>query len=104
MKVGIKPKPTATKKLRGTLGKDGITHYRYKTMICIIVKRSFIHRYKVNSRNLHKSQVLQHLHDPKNKDDYVSADQTYTRHCFDHLLSLDDFKGVIHEKLTRITY
>ena len=52
----------------------------------------------MTSANLHHSQMLSMLLDPKIHDDYVWSDSAYSGQCFEDLLSLGSFKRRIDEK------
>lgn len=81
--------------------KNGTSHYRYKNIICIDVTHGFIRRYAVIPANLHDSQMLAHVLDPENSDDFVWADSGYSGEKFEELLELAGFESCIHEKGTR---
>jgi IS5 family transposase len=80
---------------------DNINYYGYKNSICIDVDHGFIRRYAVTPANVHDSQMLPRLLDPKNKHDFVWADSAYSDECFTDLLSLGGFESLIHEKGAR---
>ena len=51
--------------------------------------------------NVHDSQMLPHLLDPKEEHDNVWDDSAYSAECFESLLSLGGFESPIHEKGAR---
>lgn len=82
-------------------GWNGINYYGYKNSICIDVDHGFIRRYAVTPANVHDSQMLPHLLDPKEEHDNVWEDSAYSAECFESLLSLGGFESPIHEKGAR---
>ena len=48
--------------------------------------------------NIHDSQMLTILLDPENRDDFVRADSTDSKECFEDLLRLGGFESCIHKK------
>jgi IS5 family transposase len=58
---------------------NGTSHYGYKNSICIDVTDGFIRRYAVTPANIHDSQMLTHVLDPENSDDFVWADSGLCR-------------------------
>jgi IS5 family transposase len=81
--------------------KNGTSHYRYKNSICIDLTHGFIRRYEVTPTSIQDSQVLPHVLDPENGDDFIWVDSCHAREKFAELLGLAGFESCIHEKGTR---
>ena len=78
-----------------------MSHYGYKNSICIDLDHGFIRRYAVAPANIHDSQMLPRLLNPKNEHDYVWADSAYSGECFEELLNLGKYESLINEKCAR---
>jgi IS5 family transposase len=78
--------------------KNDVSYYGYKNSINIDREHGFIRRYDVTPANIHDSQMLPALVDPKNEQNYFFGDSAFAGKLFEEFLSAAGFESFIHEK------
>ena len=72
--------------------KNDVSYYGYKNSINIDRDHGFIRKYDISPANIHDSQMLPALIDPKNEQNFFFGDSAYSGNIFEEFLSVAGFE------------
>ncbi|MCP9848789.1 transposase [Cyanobium sp. Morenito 9A2] len=81
--------------------KNGISHYGYKNASALTPLTASSADAPLTAANIHESQLLTQVIDPKKREDLVWADSGYAGAGHEDLLEMAGFESRIHEKGSR---